>query len=207
LQPASTATDLDGLEKSCWRCHGIRQLRVRRQVCSAAVCTVDRYPAQRCLSARAARAVLDSCMLHTDSAQGEKHVAAARRGRSLGEDLSQVAIHWRQGWWPGSKGSFQPRLGSQLSGEHCTRFHTPSQPCCLAEPPKSALSQQKQACCGSLCLHCICSQGNTMATPWQHNGSQKWLSRTHLACNHAPNGRFQQGSATSPSAPHTPLAT
>jgi len=76
-----------------------------------------------------------------------------------------VAIHWRQGWWLGSNGSFQPRLGSQLSGEHCTRFHTPSQPCCLAEPPKSALSQQKQA------GHYAYIAYAARATQWQHNGN------------------------------------
>ncbi|KAA6429058.1 MAG: hypothetical protein FRX49_01168 [Trebouxia sp. A1-2] len=57
LQPARSVPDLNGLERATGAEHGIRQLRVCRQVRSAAIWTVDRNLTQRCLGARGAQAV------------------------------------------------------------------------------------------------------------------------------------------------------
>jgi len=77
-------------------------------------------------------------------------------------------MHWRQGWWPGSKRFCQLRLDSLVSSEHCTPFHTPSQPSCQKEPPQSALSHQKQALPGTMPTLHIRSHGNTVAPQRQH---------------------------------------
>ena len=120
--------------------------------------------------------------------------AAARRGRSLGEDLSQMAVHWRQGWWAGSKGIFQPRLDSQVSGERCTRLHTPSQPSCQTQSPQSALSQQKQTSSGTMPTLHICSHGNTVATQCQHTDNPEHSLHALLPAIMQPvmPSRFQQ---------------
>ena len=83
---------------------------------------------------------LSFCTYLTGAVKGDEQDAAARRGRSLGADLSQMAVHWRQRWWTGSKGIFQPKTDSHESGEHCTQLHTPSQLCSLADTSESALS-------------------------------------------------------------------
>ncbi|DBA74809.1 TPA: hypothetical protein ACH3X2_009330 [Trebouxia sp. C0005] len=57
LQQARSVPDLNGLERATGAEHGIRQLRVCRQVRSAAIWTVDRNLTQRCLGARGAQAV------------------------------------------------------------------------------------------------------------------------------------------------------
>ncbi len=108
-------------------------------------------------------------------------------------------MHWRQGWWLGSKRTFQPRLDPLVSGEHCTPFHTPSQPSCQTDSPQSALSQQQQAVAGTMPTLHICSHGTTVALQCQHTDNPEHSLHALLPAIMQPVMpiRVQPGTATS----------
>ncbi len=168
MQPTGSLSDPKGLERAWGVGLGIKQLGVRPQVRSAATCTVDRNLAQRCLRAEAAQSAPQSVHVSHRSCIARLERRRCAAWPEPGGDPCQVAMHWRQVWWPVSKWISQPRLGFLLSGDHCTPLHTPPQPSCQTEPPQSALSLQKQASPGTMPTLHICSHGNTVALQCQH---------------------------------------
>ncbi len=69
LQPRSNLIDRDGLQRATEWWHCIRQLRIRGQVPSAAICTADRNLAHKDLATGVRDLPLSSCTHHTGAAK------------------------------------------------------------------------------------------------------------------------------------------